>query len=498
MSEAFAAQRLAWGAGLVAVAGVATGLVAAFLGDLELRWVIGALLAVVGTAIFLAVPDKQRFTYAIMVFGMQADVYVRAMYGRAGSTGLAFPLVFFVGLLLVVTMLANGRHLQPGGMIAGGALRRPIALMLATTVVACLFTSEPFSGFVRLVFELQLYFMYWLVVNNNRSEDDLKRTVTMLLVVLCMQSLVSYVEEVLGVNFSLTGDVSEGGDVTRIGGTVSSNAAGYASFIMPALLVAVAFFLCRARTFGTRMATIAALLGAASLALTYTRAAYAGFLLGLSVAGFLLFRRRLLSTPKMTGLLVLVGAIAAVVLPLLLMRVNRDYGTQSSWEERWGLMRIAFNVILHRPVFGVGPNAYWFAFKSYLPDGMSGQWLFTVHNEFLLRMAETGVVGGLAFVWLIVVAWRVATRVARAGSLYMQIVAAGWAGALVALVWQMNWVPWRGFSYNAMFWVMLAVGDAMDRICLERARSAAWSARGERGAPYPTRPDVASPGTAAR
>jgi len=37
---------------------------------------------------------------------------------------------------------------------------------------------------------------------------------------------------------------------------------------------------------------------------------------------------------------------------------------------------------------------------------------------------------------------------------------------LIALVWQMTWVPWRGFSYNAMFWMFLGLIDACDRMRL--------------------------------
>jgi O-antigen ligase len=459
-----------WG-GVLAVVGTGAlvGLVAALLGQMELKWIVMFLAALVGITVFLAAPDKQRLMFGCLVIGLQADVYIRALYGRAGSTeGLAFPLVFFVGIALLATMINDGALARPGGLVAGGALRRPIAWALGTTALAAVVSSEPFAGASRLLFELELYFLYWLVLNAIRSEEDVRRTVTLLFVVLGTQALVSYVEEVLGMNFSLSGDVVEGGEVTRIGGTVSVNAAGYASFIMPPLLIAVAFFLARVRPPGARLAPWVALLGAISLGLTYTRAAYAGFVIGLAIVMALLMRRHALSKAKLIGILGLIGVLAAILVPLLLARVSRDYGTQSSWEERWGLMRIAFNVIAHRPLFGLGPGAYAFGFKSYIPDGMSGQWIYTVHNEVLLRTAETGILGGVAYVWLLIAAYRVVGRILRFGSPFLQLTAIGWAGALTALVWQMMWVPWRGFSYNAMFWVMLGITDAMDRVARER------------------------------
>jgi hypothetical protein len=35
---------------------------------------------------------------------------------------------------------------------------------------------------------------------------------------------------------------------------------------------------------------------------------------------------------------------------------------------------------------------------------------------------------------------------------------------LVALIWQMNWVPWIGWSYNAMLWLMLGLMDGAQRL----------------------------------
>ena len=40
-------------------------------------------------------------------------------------------------------------------------------------------------------------------------------------------------------------------------------------------------------------------------------------------------------------------------------------------------------------------------------------------------------------------------------------------GALIALVWQMNWVPWIGWCYNAMLWVMLGLMDAAQRLVVQ-------------------------------
>jgi O-antigen ligase len=146
------------------------------------------------------------------------------------------------------------------------------------------------------------------------------------------------------------------------------------------------------------------------------------------------------------------------LMPLIQRRLEES--VSDAYDERAGLMRIAFEVIKAHPVFGVGPGAYSHVFKEYLPAGMD-QWLYTVHNEYLLRAAETGIIGGIAFVWLLLAALRQSRDLLRySSSPEIRALALGWGAALLYLAWQMYWVPWRGFGYNALFWFMLGIIEA--------------------------------------
>ena len=50
------------------------------------------------------------------------------------------------------------------------------------------------------------------------------------------------------------------------------------------------------------------------------------------------------------------------------------------------------------------------------------------------------------------------------GSSFKPVPSWGMASAkeYIALAWQMLWVPWRGFSYNAILWFMLGLVDGID------------------------------------
>lgn len=74
---------------------------------------------------------------------------------------------------------------------------------------------------------------------------------------------------------------------------------------------------------------------------------------------------------------------------------------------------------------------------------------------------------------LLIVGIRVALRLAQAEPSLISISALGWLGALFALIWQMNWVPWIGWSYNAMLWVMLGLMDGAQRLVAQDAGGSA-------------------------
>ena len=75
---------------------------------------------------------------------------------------------------------------------------------------------------------------------------------------------------------------------------------------------------------------------------------------------------------------------------------------RGSARARVPLMMMALDIIADRPVLGVGANNYTEALKPRKP-GFGNEWLFTVHNQYLLVWAETGAVGLAAYLWFLLV-----------------------------------------------------------------------------------------------
>jgi putative inorganic carbon (HCO3(-)) transporter len=460
--------------------GVSIGLLILFLADREARWIILAAAALVGLVFIAVTPGKQRLLTTLFILSLQVDVYLRFLYGRAGSNeGLAIPLVVFaaVGLLL---WYANARQLRKFRW--AGSMGLPILALFATAVLALATSSERFVGLTSLWYSLQLYFLYWLAFNLVQSREDFERIIKLLLFTLAAQSIIYFIQSALGITFNFMGETIQGGDVPRPGGTVSTNPAGFTSFIMPALMITSALVISKARLLPRPHMLILMALGTGAIGLSFTRAAWIGFAMGLATIILFGWRRRTIQGRMVFWIAAITVVSVAILLPTMLTRVSGDYAAlggdanKATLDERLGLIRIALNIIAEHPLTGIGPGAYSQVFRGYANG--ADQWLFTVHNEFLLRAAENGIPGALAFVALLVVGFRVAFRLSKTQPSLISVSALGWCGALIALIWQMNWVPWIGWSYNAMLWLMLGLMDGAQRLAApQEIRSRLRSAR---------------------
>jgi O-antigen ligase len=279
---------------------------------------------------------------------------------------------------------------------------------------------------------------------------------------LLTQSLVYFVEDALGMTFTLSGEVFERtGELARHGGTVAVTPAGFASFVLPLLLIAIARLLTPGDASSiTQLGLVAA--GLLALILTLTRAAWSGFGLGLMVLLFLGARRGLVKPRRIAAFLGVCFLVLAAATPKIMARLENS--VPDAYEERRALMQMAMNVIAAHPLQGVGAGAYPFVFGRYLTPDLERSWLYIVHNQYLLRWAETGFLGFAAFVTLLVLAARDAYRLSESSDPELAAFGIAWAAGLVALAWEMYWDIWQGFPYNALLWALCGFVVAVRRI----------------------------------
>lgn len=444
--------------------GVLFGLIILSVVELETRWLLYIAVALVFAVVLVVIREQERFLWGVLVLSLQIGVYLRFLYGRVGGDGISLSLPFLIAMAIVGWYLISGNFHRIQPIKWGGRLAIPIAAVFATSFLSVLVTSEKFIGIAHLLIYFQYYVLYLIAFNCITTEKQFERTLKLLVLMLTIQSIVYFIQSTMGITFTLTGEVRGQGQLPRPGGTVATNPAGFASFVLPLMLIAIALsYLPGSSIVRAWKMAVPALLGMMAILLTYTRAAWGSAVIGISCLVILSYRRNALPAKKIVMVGVLAVIVGIVSTPMVLTRLE-DAPLKSSYDERAALMQMAIEVIKSEPVLGVGPGAYRYMFKHYLSSSLREKWLFTVHNQYLLQTAETGILGGVAFVLFLVAGLRQALRVSRSSQPTLRAAGIGCSAGILALCFEMYWDAWIGFPYNALLWFLFGLMGAAETL----------------------------------
>ena len=240
----------------------------------------------------------------------------------------------------------------------------------------------------------------------------------------------------------------------RVGGTVGSpnGCAGYLTMLLaPALSVLFSKY----RQSLKSLAMLAFFVGGIALVLTFSRGGWlASFISVVLLFGFAARRIRI---PRW----VMFSAVAAVLIAGVIFKsaisdrlTNSDQGAAQS---RIPLMHTAVEMIADNPVLGVGLNNYPLRMQEYATPDV--QWLYTVHNKYLLDWAEMGIGGLFALVWFLVLMIRRGFQSWKAGDPFLSPIAMGLTAAMIATMLHMMvelyrdaFVVWVGAALITAIW----------------------------------------------
>ncbi|HEY6249773.1 MAG TPA: O-antigen ligase family protein, partial [Candidatus Angelobacter sp.] len=230
--------------------------------------------------------------------------------------------------------------------------------------------------------------------------------------------------------------------------------AGYLNLVLPFSLACMV--LAKERWF-RYVAFTAHTLACAALYFTGSRGgliAYAGMVL-VSIWFF---------KPRITALSrVLLAGILSLAIVLSLQPQSAAGGrlqevddfTSTSRLALWGTAGVMF---LQHPVLGVGYGNYRSLYNDYLPGVTPNQ--LDAHNIYLQFLAETGIIGFVAFFVLVASLVRVAIKLAKNTDPVYRMVGIGVGGALAASLihgmvdYLFNVSP----QFGGLFWLILALG----------------------------------------
>jgi len=435
---------------VLGLAGLFAGFAALRLAEMPDRWVAAAVAGMLVLLGVLLAGRPRRAALFVFAFSLQTGLALyltepppASSVGASWPNALALPLASLTGLVALVTARARPWRW-------GGSLGLCAGLLLLTTAFSLWSSPVRLIGVSHLALLASYYGIFLAAANAIRDDKDLQLVQRVLLLSLGAQSVIYLAQVAAGGTFTLTGEwIEQAGEVLpRYGGTVGTRPAAFSSFLVPLLLLAFSQSL-SARTWWPSGLLAAA--GCAALALSYTRAAWIGFALGLLYLLAARARRGMLGRGKFCLLLGIPLAVSLALSPRLLTRAGQDHW--AALEERWTLVQMALRVIQENPLTGVGAGAYPYVFRDYLNPELSDRWLFVVHNVYVLRAAETGLLGLAALLLFLGVAFRKACpeRMANPAASAMAL---GWRAGQVALAWEMLWDVSLGPAANALFWFL--------------------------------------------
>ena len=238
--------------------------------------------------------------------------------------------------------------------------------------------------------------------------------------------------------------------------SVIENPNGLGAFLLMASLLAVSLALSRVRFAARGILAGAALVLAAGLAVTFSRGAWLGFIVGLIALAALSYRR-LLAAMAVAGL---VAPLAAppVFLDRLTFAFSPEYLAKSAAAGRLFVWRMAIDRIIEHPWFGLGLGTF----------GGTTAFLFSyttlwVDNFYLQLAAEGGLVLLFAFLWLLLRVGKglVASHQAQTDP-FLRAVVAGVFGGFVAVAFA-NFTAsvWETLVVGAGFWFLAGLATSL-------------------------------------
>jgi O-antigen ligase len=218
-------------------------------------------------------------------------------------------------------------------------------------------------------------------------------------------------------------------------------------------------------------------IGTIVTAFSFSRGGYLAYA-AVVVVAIILHPRRL----QLFGIAVL-GAIAAAAIGPIRHRIEIEtqnvYG--NTIQSRLDLWSAAIKLIQHRPIFGAGLSGFQERAAPYYTHLHTQANFIDPHNILLNFWVETGLLGVIAFAWIMVTGFRVTTAGWRAGETNWRAFHLGVLLALVAVIAHgMVDVPYFKNDLSLEFWTLISVTWAGQR----------WSPRGRSEPSLSSRQDL--------
>ena len=344
----------------------------------------------------------------------------------------------------------------------------PLIAYLGITLLSVFVAQDVSLSLFEVCLLLEACLVYFYMAGNVRTREDVVFVVKVLLAACLLESVVMIILRFTGMPSTIWGlpahihidnDPKEG--FMRIGGTVgSSNFA--AAYLSISLTCAASVLFTNLGRLYKWLATAVLCLGSIALILTFSRGGWLALMLSLALLCFVTWRRRGLSLKAPIAVLALLALLYVPFHSLIGARLFGD--DRGSAESRIPLMNLAFRITADHPLLGVGANNFTVAMGPYLTSEFREEFLFAVHNKYLLVLAETGIGGLIAFVAFFVGTVRKGWQCWNFQDRLLSPLALGLAAGIVGHMVHMTVDVFRGRPTQQLVWLIAGLLVAMCRI----------------------------------
>ncbi len=382
---------------------------------------------------------------------------------HAYRTGIVVDTVDVILLALYLGWLFNA-CLKPGpgkSLSIGGSIGILFICWMGFLLVSSPFVSKRLDFSYYALFEFfKGFLLFWYLVNNLEGEKDLRIVIYGLFANTVAHAIYICFQYATGLNYSVHGEASshyvplEGFRPIGFSGSWDEAAILLATVVS----VMLAHALVVAKGPKRQISLVLIFVVALGLLLTKMRSAWmAGLAAPVLVIAIAYFKERIPSGIVVKGSVVLMTVIIMAG-PFVVHRML----TGTRGEVRVPLMETAVNMFEDNWPAGVGKGNYFLHAHQYLPRDLKGTWVYTVHNEYLLHLSETGIIGFVLYYLILLLAIKKLWSGTRSSNPWVFALSLGFFAALVASFPNRFFSMYQFVTTFLLYCVILALAHRME------------------------------------
>jgi O-antigen ligase len=415
----------------------------------------------------LAAGDLRHVLLAAIVFDvlLQWDINLgyqdyAASLGAEAGLNVSLTTFALAGLYALWAGERSRRRSVPPSLELRPA--RPLLPYIGISAASIAVARDPMLGVYYLALLLQSLLLFVYVVTTVRSMSEIVFVLTTVMAALTLEGALIVGLRATGTSFDVAGlnttYPTPGGPATgglsRLGGTIGSpnTAAGVLIVLLPSALALLAAPVPR---HARALALTALGVGVPALILTGSRGGWVGFMAGCAILAVVAVRRRAIPLRRAVGAASLIAVLALPLASVIAQRVENP--APRSGESRIAMAKLAREMIESRPLLGVGLNNVGVNIVDYAGPEFTGQFVYTIHDKYLLVAAESGLAAMVAFIWFLVVTIIRAVRCLRSFDPFIAWVAAGLLAGIVAQMVHMTVDIFASRAQVQALWLVAAL-----------------------------------------